>query len=351
MKRVLAVFVFAAMFISVLCVPFLSAGALAQSKAPVSKYAELTGISATSGTLTRAFSKSRLSYTLNLDEATAETTVTPQKADPAATMLINGEAAESITVKLDNGKQKKITVSVALQGKKPRTYTVKVVRAKSSNNDLASLAVSAGTLDPVFDPAQQKYKLNLDWYSPIVLFGAAKLDSHATLRINNRCASKLNIKTSPGVTQMVKITVRSQTKVTKTYLVSVTREASPYSSIIDALVNFAKHYIGKPYIRGAKGPNSFDCSGFVYYCLNGAGVNINYMTSATWAKSKYTTIARIEEMVPGDILCFKGHVGIYLGDSTMIDCVPSAGGVRIASCTTNYWKKAFICGKRVIAAK
>ena len=36
---------------------------------------------------------------------------------------------------------------------------------------------------------------------------------------------------------------------------------------------------------GAKGSNSFDCSGFVYYCLNRAGVNQGYMTSEAWSQS------------------------------------------------------------------
>ena len=46
------------------------------------------------------------------------------------------------------------------------------------------------------------------------------------------------------------------------------------------LISIASSKIGAPYVYGAKGPNSFDCSGFVYWCLNQAGVRQSYVTSS-----------------------------------------------------------------------
>ncbi len=114
-----------------------------------------------------------------------------------------------------------------------------------------------------------------------------------------------------------------------------------------ALIEAAQQHLGKPYVLGAKGPNSFDCSGFVYYALNQSGTGIGYMTSSGWAKSSYTTIGSMAEMQPGDIICFKGHVGIYMGNDQMIDC--GNGGVRICDniSGSKYWTKNFISAKRL----
>jgi len=102
------------------------------------------------------------------------------------------------------------------------------------------------------------------------------------------------------------ISVRAQSGTTKKYTVAISRAAATSTAKVSDLIAFAKTNLGKPYVRGGKGPNSFDCSGFVYYCLKSIGVQINYMTSAVWPTSKWTTIASISDMLPGDILCFKG---------------------------------------------
>jgi len=124
---------------------------------------------------------------------------------------------------------------------------------------------------------------------------------------------------------------------------------------ISDLLTLARQQLGKRYILGAKGPNTFDCSGFVYWCLKSIGVNLSYMTAATWARAKdYTKVTTMNALQAGDIVCFegsapgKGHVGIYLGNGTMIDASSSEGKVRISSQlrSSSYWVSHFICGRR-----
>jgi cell wall-associated NlpC family hydrolase len=56
----------------------------------------------------------------------------------------------------------------------------------------------------------------------------------------------------------------------------------------------------------------------------------------------------MKDLKAGDIIVFKGHVGIALGNGKMIDCAPSDGGVRIGNLSHSYWQRNFIRGYRVL---
>ena len=122
---------------------------------------------------------------------------------------------------------------------------------------------------------------------------------------------------------------------------------------INALIRIARSKLGCPYIRGAKGPNSFDCSGFVYWCLNKAGVQQSYMTSYMWrTTSRYPRIGSLSSVKAGDIIVYKmgaysGHVAIAVGNGMMIDASSSEGKVVYRSYNTSYWRQVFYCAYRV----
>lgn len=123
----------------------------------------------------------------------------------------------------------------------------------------------------------------------------------------------------------------------------------PDEASADALVDYALTQLGKKYVRGGKGPNVFDCSGFVYYCLNKVGYKIGYMTSRGWAKCNLPRVDNMKDMKKGDIICFKGHVGIYMGNGKMVDASSSNGKIVTRSNIFNsrYWTRNFICARRV----
>ncbi len=125
---------------------------------------------------------------------------------------------------------------------------------------------------------------------------------------------------------------------------------------VEKMIAIAESKIGCPYSGGAKGPNRFDCSGFVYYCMKQAGFSGGYMTSRTWrTTSRYKRITSMSQIQRGDILVFKGnsmatgHVGIYLGGGRMIDASSGAGQVRITSSVLSgtYWKQHFLMAYRI----
>jgi cell wall-associated NlpC family hydrolase len=136
-----------------------------------------------------------------------------------------------------------------------------------------------------------------------------------------------------GSTELV---VKDPTKVTDT-------------SKAEALIQAAMSELGKTYVLGGKGATVFDCSGLVYYALKSSGNPISYMTSAQWALSSYQRVNSMSDLQRGDIICFKGHVGIYLGNGSMINASSSHGSVIISNniLTNAYWQANFLCARRL----
>ena len=91
------------------------------------------------------------------------------------------------------------------------------------------------------------------------------------------------------------------------------------SSSGSSVVGRAQSMIGRPYEWGAAGPDSFDCSGLVSYCLTGRFVHL-------WSTSDIITWPRVSNPQPGDICVSATHCGIYVGGGMMIHA-PQTGDV------------------------
>lgn len=85
------------------------------------------------------------------------------------------------------------------------------------------------------------------------------------------------------------------------------------------IVSRAYSQLGKPYEWSACGPNSFDCSGFVSYCLTGSYTRLGTtLTFMGWT--------RVSNPQPGDVVTTATHCGIYIGNGQMIHA-PHTGDV------------------------
>ncbi|MHB1315127.1 MAG: C40 family peptidase [Christensenellales bacterium] len=132
-----------------------------------------------------------------------------------------------------------------------------------------------------------------------------------------------------------------------------TSGGSSDQSTLEKFISIAESKLGSKYVRGAKGPNSFDCSGFAYWCLNQAGVRQGYLTSYAWRTyNKYTRITNMGDIKRGDIIIYKmgsrkGHVAIAISNTMMIDASSGNGQVVKRSFTSSYWHKVFYCAYRV----
>lgn len=111
------------------------------------------------------------------------------------------------------------------------------------------------------------------------------------------------------------------------------------SSEDQRIVEIAKDQIGKPYAFGASGPNSFDCSGFVYYVMNKSGKNISRKSSA----GHWYSIDKVKSPEVGDVVFLKNtyikgpsHMGIYIGNGNYINAKTSGTGVKVDSLYSSY---------------
>ena len=109
-------------------------------------------------------------------------------------------------------------------------------------------------------------------------------------------------------------------------------EASTGNSIVD----FAFQFLGRPYVWGAVGPDTFDCSGLTSYVYrHAAGIEI---TRTTYTQINVGTPVSYSEMQPGDLVFTydNEHVGIYVGNGMYINATFPGSTVRVTPVTNFY---------------
>lgn len=125
------------------------------------------------------------------------------------------------------------------------------------------------------------------------------------------------------------------------------------SSTAQAVVNLAYAKLGSPYVWGAEGPNSFDCSGLTSYVYKQvAGVSLPRSSSAQAGYGK--TVSR-SNLQPGDLVFFTtngtgnvSHVGIYVGGGNMIHAPKPGDSVKVSNIDSSYYVSKFVTAKRVL---
>lgn len=106
--------------------------------------------------------------------------------------------------------------------------------------------------------------------------------------------------------------------------------SSSGSYVSGSTVSRAYSALGKPYVWGAAGPNSFDCSGLVSFCLTGR-------YSHTYSSSDFVGLTKVSNPQPGDICVRVGHVGVYIGGGQMIHAPHTGDVVKISAVPSNMW--------------
>ena len=129
--------------------------------------------------------------------------------------------------------------------------------------------------------------------------------------------------------------------------------STPSINKVQAVIDLAHKQLGKPYVWGAEGPNSFDCSGLVYYVYkNAASITLPRTSSAQYSAGVAVSRSNLKA---GDLIFSSTdgtgnitHVSIYVGDGQMIHAPRTGKNVEKVSINNSYWSKAYVGARRVL---
>ena len=104
---------------------------------------------------------------------------------------------------------------------------------------------------------------------------------------------------------------------------------APQVSVGDKAVQAAESKLGAPYVYGAAGPDSFDCSGLIQWAFKQAGLNV---PRTSYEQASAGSPVSQSDLKPGDVVSFYGgsHSGIYAGNGNVIHASTSGQPVKVA---------------------
>ena len=124
------------------------------------------------------------------------------------------------------------------------------------------------------------------------------------------------------------------------------------SSMGQQVVDYAKQFLGVPYVYGGNGPSCFDCSGFTNYVYRHFGYVLNRGASS---QLKNGTPVSKSELQPGDLVFFRynttypaSHCGIYIGGGQFIHASTNKYQVQIDQLLTGHYANVYIAARRIL---
>lgn len=111
-----------------------------------------------------------------------------------------------------------------------------------------------------------------------------------------------------------------------------TAASSGGSEMGKAVIDYATQFVGNPYVYGGSSlTNGTDCSGFVMSVYSNFGVSLPHSSSAL--RSKGYDVGGLQNAQPGDIVCYSGHVGLYVGNGQIVHASTSKTGIIVSNAT------------------
>ena len=232
---------------------------------------------------------------------------------------------------------------------------------ESASTDSAILTTAVKGTDVVVLENQVNgwYKVNLagaeGYMSADYLKSSAAATSTLSTGILNTNGSSLNLRAGPGSNYQKLASIPANAVLTLTgsengwyktsyngvegdvsgdYIILSDGAVSSNADLAAQVVAYAKQFLGLPYVYGASGPNSFDCSGFTSYIYKHFGYTLNRSPAGQYSNG--TPIDQ-SQLQPGDLLVWRAygssktatHVGIYIGNNQYIHASSTGGCIKI----------------------
>ncbi len=164
-----------------------------------------------------------------------------------------------------------------------------------------------------------------------VVLRSATLKTDKVIKVPDRSAERKKIETEKRL---------SRGAVSSQALVSGSRSG---------LISYAYDFIGKPYVWGASGPRSFDCSGFTKHVYRAFGVNLPHYTGSQIGKGSSVSRKNLKQ---GDLVFFNtdgpvSHVGIYIGAGEFIHASSGSRKVTVSNLGQSYYNSRYAGARRI----
>ena len=109
-----------------------------------------------------------------------------------------------------------------------------------------------------------------------------------------------------------------------------TAASSAGSEMGKSVIDYATQFVGNPYVYGGTSlTNGTDCSGFVMSVYANFGVSLPHSSSAL--RSRGYDVGGLANAQPGDIVCYSGHVALYIGNGQIVHASTSKTGIIISN--------------------